>query len=97
MQLFSLLGKLEKNHINPGPQSPSDSAEELVKNDSLSGARMKEIVTQSSGGLPEKKFGNGQAQTPQIDLPVTVGQSSTLAAKYIPLPTSTSGWADVHG
>ena len=56
-------------------------AKELVENDSLNGERVKEIVTQSSGGLPEKKFGNGQAQTPQIDLPVTVGQSSALAAK----------------
>jgi len=56
-------------------------AKELVENDSLNGDRVKEIVTQSSGGLPEKKFGNGQAQTPQIDLPVTVGQSSALAAK----------------
>ncbi len=56
-------------------------AEELVKNDSLNGERVREIVGQYSATTPGNKSVNGQAQAPQIDLPVTVGQSSTLAAK----------------
>ena len=56
-------------------------AEELVKNDSLNGERVREIVGKYSATTPGNKSVNGQAQTPQIDLPVTVGQSSTLAAK----------------
>jgi cell division protease FtsH len=56
-------------------------AEELVKNDSLNGERVREIVGQYSATTPGNKSANGQAQAPQIDLPVTVGQSSTLAAK----------------
>ena len=56
-------------------------AEELVKNDSLNGDRVREIVGKYSATTSGNKSVNGQAQTPQIDLPVTVGQSSTLATK----------------